>query len=171
MKSEPAVACIESIEFMEFLEFVELIVLLLPKLSDLSKEGRLSFPRKRESRRCPCESRELQKVTGFPPSRGTLDSCFHRNDRFLFHLLSGVSYSVKTFVSLYIAGLFNKKPLNLGIINPSNPINLSRVSRSESVRGEMQPAPWQCGNYSTGSLSHRDSINSSNPMNRGDNPC
>jgi hypothetical protein len=46
-----------------------------------------------------------------------LDSCFHRNDRFLFHLLSGVSYSVKTFVSLYVAGLFNKKPLNLGISN------------------------------------------------------
>jgi len=48
-----------------------------------------------------------------------LDSCFHRNDRFLFHLLSGVSYSVKTFVSLYITGLFNKKPLNLGLTNLS----------------------------------------------------
>ena len=34
----------------------------------------LSFPRKRESRRRPCEGREPYKGIGFPFSRETLDS-------------------------------------------------------------------------------------------------
>jgi hypothetical protein len=42
------------------------------------------------------------------------------------------------------------------VINPMNSTNLS---------GEMQPALWQCENYSTGSLFHWDSINPSNPIN------
>ena len=47
----------------------------------------------------------------------------------------------------------------------TNQINSSRLSRSESVRGEMGPAPWNEKKYSIGSLSHRDPTNSKNPIN------
>jgi len=40
----------------------------------------MSFLRKQESRRRPCESRELSRGSGFPFSRETLDSRFHGND-------------------------------------------------------------------------------------------
>jgi hypothetical protein len=62
--------------------------------------------------------------------------------------------------------IFSIMPIKLKRNNPTNPINLSRLSRSECVRDEMRPALWQCGNYSTGRLFYWDSTNPTNPINR-----
>jgi len=53
---------------------------------DTKEDEKLSFPRKRESRHRPCESRELFKGNGFRIKCGMtsldkgIDSCLRRND-------------------------------------------------------------------------------------------